>query len=134
MLERIWKARRDERGFTLIELVMVLVILGILLALALPQYLGTRRKAYIAEADQRLQEWATQQWMHFVERNEFAGTGVVPLPANTDNWTFGGGQCAGRTDDCTASAVGTAGGPVAGASIVLTIFNTGSRTISSGGF
>ncbi|MCS7234811.1 MAG: prepilin-type N-terminal cleavage/methylation domain-containing protein, partial [Armatimonadetes bacterium] len=40
--------RRDQRGFTLIELIMVLVILGILLALALPSYLGTRRKAYIA--------------------------------------------------------------------------------------
>ena len=136
MLERIWKARRDERGFTLIELVMVLVILGILLALALPSYLGTRRKAYIAEADQKLQEWSTQQWLYYTEHSSFApagaGVGQVPLPANTANWQFQGGNCGGQTNNCTATAVGT--GPVAGASIVHTIFNDGTRSITSGGF
>jgi len=131
MLERIWKARRDERGFTLIELVMVVVILGILLALALPSYLGTRRKAYIAEADQKLQEWATQQWLYYVEHNGFAGTAQVSLPSSTANWTFSGGACSG-TADCVATATGQ--GVVAGASIVYTIRSNGSRFITSGGF
>jgi type IV pilus assembly protein PilA len=131
MLERIWKARRDERGFTLIELIMVVVILGILLALALPSYLGTRKKAYIAEADQRLQEWATAQWLYYTEHLGFAGTTQVSLPSNTNYWTFAGGNCSG-TGPCTATANGQ--GPVAGASIVYTISSNGSRVITSGGF
>jgi type IV pilus assembly protein PilA len=36
---------RNERGFTLIELLMVVTIIGILLAIAIPTFLGTRGKA-----------------------------------------------------------------------------------------
>lgn len=36
---------REERGFTLIELLMVVTIIGILLAIAVPTFLGTRRGA-----------------------------------------------------------------------------------------
>ena len=131
MLERIWKARRDERGFTLIELIMVLVILGILLALALPSYLGTRRKAYLAEADQNLQEMRTHAWLRYVERGSFDGAATTAsTPASTANWTFAWGTCQGNS--CTMSATGQ--GPVNGASVTVVLNNNGSATVTSSGF
>ena len=37
--------RRDQAGFTLIELMVVLLIIGILMAIAIPTYLSERNKA-----------------------------------------------------------------------------------------
>jgi prepilin-type N-terminal cleavage/methylation domain-containing protein len=64
--------RKREVGFTLIELVVVLAIIGILLALAVPRYLGARKKAYGAEANNILEEIKTLEWAYFQQYNTFS--------------------------------------------------------------
>jgi prepilin-type N-terminal cleavage/methylation domain-containing protein len=88
---------RREHGFTLIELVVVLAILGILIALAVPRYLGARKKAYKAEADNVLQEAKTLQWAYYQQYNLFDTTAagasiglVVPGGMHWGNPTFAG--------------------------------------------
>jgi prepilin-type N-terminal cleavage/methylation domain-containing protein len=41
---------RDERGFTLIELMTVILIIAVLVLLALPTFLGTRNRAFDVNA------------------------------------------------------------------------------------
>ncbi len=74
---RWWRritATRD-RGFTLIELVVVMAILGILISMAVPRYLAVRKKAYKAEADNILQEVKTLEWAYYQQNTSFDTTG-----------------------------------------------------------
>ena len=45
------KNMKDNKGFTLIELIMVTIILGILSAVAVPRYMGTVTRAEEAAED-----------------------------------------------------------------------------------
>ena len=120
-----------QGGFTLLELVMVLVILGILLALALPSYLSVRRSAYFAEAAERLQEMREFAWSFYAEKQTFDGF-LYGFYQSTDYWDFAYSSCAGTS--CQVVATGKTGTRVEGATVTVTLYGDGTATVSSSGF
>ena len=49
-MQRITANIRDQRGFTLIEIIMVIVLLGIIAAIAIPKYVDLKADAQNASA------------------------------------------------------------------------------------
>ncbi len=67
--------RRDRvAGFTLIELLVVITIIGILAAMAVPQFSAYRRKGYDADAQANARNMALAQEAYFVDNNTYTAT------------------------------------------------------------
>lgn len=62
----------NRKGFTLIEVLMVVLIIGILASLALPQYTKVVERAKISEARSSLAAMRTAQNIYYLENDSYA--------------------------------------------------------------
>jgi type II secretory pathway pseudopilin PulG len=88
----------------------VLAILGILIALAVPRYLGARKNALIAEGDNMLQEVKTLSWAYYQQYSTFASISLGNIgfqPPPNSCWNI---AVSGAATLLTATATGTPNG------------------------
>jgi len=88
--------RKDKKGFSLVELMIALVIVGILAAIALPSYREYVKKASRAAAQAELLELAGFQEKIFLNSNSYSASITA---AYTGNATGGLGRTSGTTND-----------------------------------
>jgi type IV pilus assembly protein PilA len=62
----------DERGFTLIELMVVVLIIAILIAIAIPTFLGARRRAQDKQAQSNLRNALTAEKTYYVDTQAYS--------------------------------------------------------------
>ena len=63
---------KNQKGFTLIELMIVIAIIGILAAIAIPQFSAYRRRSYNSAAQSDLKNATTAQEAYFVDEQAYA--------------------------------------------------------------
>src|SRR5210317_854766 len=77
-----------KQGFTIIELMIVLVIVAILLALAYPSYVDYVRKGKRGEAQQILMNAAVNLEIYRSNNPDYDNQAVVPADGSVDNYNF----------------------------------------------
>jgi type IV pilus assembly protein PilA len=141
MLENMRKRlERDEDGFTLIELMVVVLIIAILLAIAIPTFLGARERANDRAAQSSLRNAVTAAKTLFTDSQDYEDATVTNLTAVEPSLTFSATGTASATnkevsvDGGTVSATTTSNVFYAAAkSASGTCFYIKDSTASSGG-
>jgi general secretion pathway protein G len=82
---------RDEKGMTLLEIMIVLVILGGLIAILATQVQGRLKKAKIRQAQIQIAEYGKSLDMYFTDCNNYPSTeeglnALVTAPSTCSNW------------------------------------------------
>ncbi|MFC1890336.1 type IV pilin protein [Thermodesulfobacteriota bacterium] len=112
-----------KQGFTLIELMIVVAIIGILAAIAVPNYVNMRKKSMSAEAKTNLGDLRMMEEAYRVEYNVYSNNlgrlGFGQPPGARYSYIV----AAAATDDCTLQAVGKTGFVIANETWVLTILS-----------
>jgi type IV pilus assembly protein PilE len=110
------KRRKQQQGVTLIELVVVMVVVGILAAIAIPSYRSYVLRTHRVEAKTALMQLAAAQEKFYLQNNTYATNGELEdappdglgIPDTTENGWYtiaiaNGANAAGFAATATAA-------------------------------
>lgn len=135
-----------KKSFTLIELLIVLVIVGVLATIAIPNYIQMRDKAILAEAKRCVRALADGIWLYYVEAGRWPSRWIPPPQGSDDpmacpvdphpgiskywNWSIESNTDPANGDQATARSKGgePAGPPYGGYNgLVIKLYSDGKR-------
>jgi len=131
-----FRRKPNQKGFTMIELMVVVVIVGILAAIAIPLYGKYVKNARVTECTGRIGEIITASKAWAQENQDAGGNptwpagagGVVDL-TDTENFSYAitaGGGANANTTAMTITGTGVAGSKMDGVTVTVTVTNINS--------
>lgn len=104
-------SRKLQSGFTLIELMIVVAIIGILAAIAIPNFIKFQAKAKQSEAKSNLKAIFVAKKSHFAENNTFACTSLCGWsPESGTIYTYNTGAAEFAANKAGVGTVASAAG------------------------
>ena len=92
---RARRDRDDEQGFTLIELMVVVLIIAILIAIAIPTFLGARQRAQDKAAQSSLRNGLTAAKTVYTDNEDYTAITAADLADTEPSLTFTLGASSG---------------------------------------
>lgn len=84
MFNAIRKVLKGDKGFTLIELLVVVAIIGILVAIAIPQFSNYKKQANDSAAESDIRNLALSMEAYYASNNAYPATGSIAATGTVD--------------------------------------------------
>ena len=120
-------------GFTLIELMVVIVIIGILAALAIPKFTDASAKAKMSEAPTTLAGYESAQLAYVAEKGSCGAATDLIFILPTSKWFSYSMSAGGNSATCGGTSTTTIGSFNNGGWLLTTVNNSSVVSHSSSG-
>ena len=125
MLQKLQNMRNKDEGFTLIELMVVVLIIAILIAIAIPTFLGARGRAQDRAAQSSLRNALTNAKAIYTDNETYLDATVAALTAAEPSLTFVDG--AAVSDDSNKVSIGDGVAPATAGRFVAAVLSKNNK-------